>query len=270
MQWYYAVNGRQVGPVEQADLEVLIRDGVVGADDLVWREGMGSDWLKVSQVPELGSAGRLPTTIPQAPPLPAWSDAASFRSTTPNRDLMAGARERLSGKWWLSVGVFAVLTVINAGASYVPFSALVIAGPFALGLSVFILALARKGEVVFEMLFSGFKRFGTALAADLLMKLFILLWSLLLIVPGVLAALSYSMTFFIIRDDPSVGAREAIRRSRRMMAGNRWKYFCLLWRFFGWALLCLLTLGIGFLWLGPYVAVSQAMFYEDLKQERDG
>jgi uncharacterized membrane protein len=54
------------------------------------------------------------------------------------------------------------------------------------------------------------------------------------------------------------------------MKGNKWKYFCLQWRFFGWALLCVLTLGIGFLWLQPYMMTSSARFYEDLKQGQQG
>jgi uncharacterized membrane protein len=53
-----------------------------------------------------------------------------------------------------------------------------------------------------------------------------------------------------------------------MMDGYKWKYFCLGLRFIGWALLCVLTLGIGFLWLSPYIQVSYAKFYEDLKKNK--
>ena len=83
------------------------------------------------------------------------------------------------------------------------------------------------------------------------MGLLVFLWSLLLFVPGIIAAYSYSLTFFIIADEPGVGVTEAIRRSKLMMQGNKWKLLCLQMRFFWWALLCELTLGIGLLWLVP-------------------
>jgi uncharacterized membrane protein len=97
------------------------------------------------------------------------------------------------------------------------------------------------------------------------MFVFILLWMLLLIIPGIIAALSYSMTFYIIADDETMDAMEAIDKSKAMMDGYKWKYFCLALRFVGWALLCILTLGIGFFWLMPYMQVTNAKFYEDVK-----
>ncbi|GHT57847.1 hypothetical protein FACS18945_2990 [Bacteroidia bacterium] len=90
-------------------------------------------------------------------------------------------------------------------------------------------------------------------------------WSLLLIIPGIIAAISYSMTFYIIADDPAISAMDAINKSKKMMYGYKMKYFCLSLRFLGWALLCILTLGIGFLWLMPYIQVTFAKFYDDLK-----
>ncbi len=101
------------------------------------------------------------------------------------------------------------------------------------------------------------------------MILYVVLWSLLLIIPGIIAAYGYSMVFFILADDSSIGIREALQKSKTMMMGHRWKYFCLGWRFFGWTLLCFLSLGIGFLWLFPYIQISGAKFYEDLKGEEE-
>ena len=75
-----------------------------------------------------------------------------------------------------------------------------------------------------------------------------------------------SMAFFIIADDADCGPLEAISRSKEMMKGNKWKLFCLHWRFFGWALLAaFFTFGIGYLWLVPYMQTSFAKFYEDVK-----
>jgi uncharacterized membrane protein len=98
-----------------------------------------------------------------------------------------------------------------------------------------------------------------------LMLVFTLLWMLLLIIPGIIAAISYSLTFYIIADDDTIKPMEAIDKSKQMMDGYKWKYFFLALRFLGWALLCILTLGIGFLWLIPYVQVTFAKFYDDVK-----
>ncbi len=72
------------------------------------------------------------------------------------------------------------------------------------------------------------------------------------------------MAFFVIADDEDCGPLEAISRSKEMMRGNKWKFFCLNWRFFWWGLLCMI-LPIGFLWLVPYMQTSFAKFYEDVK-----
>lgn len=190
---------------------------------------------------------------------------------TENRILMQNARESLKGKWGLSIGTFLVYMVIIIALNSIPKAGwllwLLVTGPLVLGIIIFSLAISRGKEAKFEQLFEGFKRFGTALSAYLLVLVFTLLWTLLLIVPGIIAGLSYSMTFYILTDDPTVGAREAIRRSKKMMYGYKWKYFCLGLRFLGWALLCILTLGIGFLWLLPYIEISRAKFYDDIKGE---
>ncbi len=95
------------------------------------------------------------------------------------------------------------------------------------------------------------------------MVIFTILWSLLLIVPGIIAAISYLMTFYIIADDNTIRAMDAIDKSKTMMYGYKMKYFKMVLRFIGWCLLCLfLALGIGFLWL---IYVSNAKFYEDIK-----
>ena len=93
--------------------------------------------------------------------------------------------------------------------------------------------------------------------------MFISLWSLLLVIPGIIAAFRYAMAFFILADDENCGPLEALSRSKEMINGNKWKYFCLCWRFFGWALLCSF-LPIGWLWLIPYMQTSLAAFYEDV------
>jgi uncharacterized membrane protein len=188
---------------------------------------------------------------------------------TENVVLMKQAREALKGKWGLAIGVVLVYMVFAIGCSFVsiagPIASLLLTGPLVLGLAIFVLSLSRNQNPRFEQMFEGFNRFGTALGTYLLVALFVILWCLLLIVPGIIAALSYSMTFFILADDNSVRAMEAIDRSKKMMFGYKAKLFRLSLRFLGWALLCILTLGIGLLWLIPYMQVTMAKFYDDVK-----
>ena len=189
--------------------------------------------------------------------------------STANTELMQQARESLAGKWGQAIGAFVVYMLIVIAVQLIPFAgpiiSLLIGGPMAIGLATYSLALARDEDANINQLFEGFNKFGLALAAYFLMLVFILLWMLLLIIPGIIAAFSYAMTFYIIADDESIDAMEAIDKSKAMMDGYKWKYFCLALRFVGWALLCILTLGIGFLWLVPYMQVSNAKFYEDVK-----
>ena len=194
-------------------------------------------------------------------------------SQTENKILMANARDSLRGFWGLAIGaliiyflVFCVLglfPVIGTIATYI------IVGPMTVGGVRFTLSVSRKEKPEIGQLFSGFDRFGTHLAAYLLQTLFVCLWTLLLIIPGIIAALSYSMTYFIIAEDSSISASEAITKSKKMMKGNKWKLSYLGFRFTGWFLLAMLSCGIGFLWVGPYMYVSYAKFYDDLKVVED-
>ena len=191
---------------------------------------------------------------------------------TENSVLMQNARESLNGKWGVAVGVSVIYLLIVGSIGIIPIvgslASLFIAGHFAVGLSTFSLAISRNQDARIEQLFQGFNNYVTILGAYLLMILYILLWALLLIIPGIIAALSYSMTFYILADDDTIKAQEALDKSKKMMDGYKWKYFCLGLRFIGWALLCLLTLGIGFFWLIPYIHVSVAKFYDDIKDKQ--
>jgi len=191
---------------------------------------------------------------------------------TENAILMKMARESLKGKWGLAIGVSVIYFLLVAGGQMIPrvgwIGSLLITGPMILGLTVFFLALSRNQDAKLEQIFEGFNNFGNSLAAYLLISIFVFLWALLLIVPGIIAALSYAMVFYIMADDKSIGATEAIDRSKKMMDGYKWKLFCLKFRFLGWALLCVLTFGIGFLWLAPYVDTSMAKFYDDIKDRQ--
>jgi len=188
---------------------------------------------------------------------------------TENKILMKQARESLAGKWGLAVGTFTVYMliglIINKIKHVGPIISLIVSGPLVVGLCVFSLSISRNKEARLEQIFEGFKKFGRALAAYLLVALFTVLWGLLLVIPGIIAALSYSQTFYILADDENINASDAIEKSKKMMYGYKWKLFCLGLRFFGWLLLSVLTVGIGFLWLFPYIQISMAKFYDDVK-----
>jgi uncharacterized membrane protein len=187
---------------------------------------------------------------------------------TENVLLMQQAREALKGKWDIAVGgcfLYMFITLV-AGAPR-KIGALIgflIHGPMFVGLSTFSLSLARKEKASISQLFIGFDEFIKMLTAYFFMMLFIFLWALLLIVPGIIAALSYSQTFFILAEDKSIDARAAIEKSKMMMLGNKKKLFYLCLRFFGWFLLGILSMGIGFLWIMPYFQVTMAKFYDDI------
>lgn len=93
----------------------------------------------------------------------------------------------------------------------------------------------------------------------------ILLWALLLIVPGIIKSFSYAMTPYIMVEHPEYSASEAINASCELMRGHKWELFCLYLSFIGWAFLSVITCCIGFFWLEPYISVAQAAFYKDLK-----
>jgi uncharacterized membrane protein len=192
---------------------------------------------------------------------------------TENIALMGAARESLKGKWGLAIGTFLIYSLLTTAigslespGSNVTFSLLniIIGGPLALGAAIFSLSLSRGKEARLEQMFQGFNHFSAAFVAYLLIVIYVLLWTLLLIVPGIIAALGYSMTFYILADDPQIKPQDALRKSKSMMDGYKLKMFYLCLRFFLLALLCILTLGIGFLWLVPYVHVTMAKFYDDI------
>ncbi len=189
------------------------------------------------------------------------------KMSTPNSNIARRSQYALNGKWGLAIGTFLVYMLINGAAGAVFFLSLIISGPFNFGAAQFSLSISRGKAAKFDQIFDGFKYFPTALGTYLLMILYIILWSLLLIIPGIIAALSYSMTFYILVDEPSLKPQQALDKSKAMMNGYKWKLFFLGLRFFLLALLCILTLGIGFLWLIPYINVTMAVFYDDIRND---
>jgi uncharacterized membrane protein len=186
-----------------------------------------------------------------------------------NFELRAISRSQLQGGWLAAVGMLLIYGIIIVFSSLLLIGPLILGGPLTLGFVGYYLKKSRGETVKLENLFDGFRQFGSSFLLWLLEGIFLALWTCLLIVPGIVKSLSYSMAFYILRDKPEIGAMEAITQSRKMMVGYKGKLFKLYLSFIGWYLLCCLSLGIGFLWLIPYISLSEANFYEELKQNQD-
>ena len=178
------------------------------------------------------------------------------------------AKESLKGNWGIAIGVIMVAGILLSVASYVPFGSLVLTGVFAAGLAIVMLEIVRNWEVKFTDMFKGFNNFGTNCIAGILVSIFTILWSLLFVIPGIIKAYSYAMTFYILADHPEMSAKDAINTSQVMMDGHKMDLFVLELSFIGWYLLCIITFGIAALYVGPYVTASYAAFYEAIKDEK--
>ena len=200
--------------------------------------------------------------------------------TEPSKSLRALGRNALAGKWKIAIlavvvyqlclqvppvilnALFGSKTDILSGQSYnvdvyssiynsmpsysmlASVYVLLVTGAFTLGVMIFFLAVFRRQQVGVVDIFLGFEHFGKALGMMLFQSLFILLWSLLFFIPGIIASIRYSQAFFILADDPDKGIRQCMNESKVMMKGNKSKYFWLSLSFLGWALLSALPAGI--------------------------
>ena len=187
----------------------------------------------------------------------------------PNFQLRAEARQNLKGRWLYAILVCFLYGIIGSLLFWLPghnlIYFLVITGPLTLGQATFFLNLRRDNNPIIENLFEGFKSFSPALVLQLWISLFTFLWTLLFVIPGIVAVIRYSMSFYILHDHPEINPKEALKLSKQMMLGRKGKLFVLGLSFIGWACLAILTCGIGFLWLIPYANASLANFYEDIK-----
>lgn len=123
----------------------------------------------------------------------------------------------------------------------------------------------RDYNVTRNMKEIALSNYGHKLAGMFLYGLKIFLWTLLLFIPGLVMCFAYAMTPYILEEHPEIGAWDASTRSREMMKGHKFDLFYLYLSFIGWFILAMLTMGIGFLWLSPYVEAAKAAFYNDLK-----
>lgn len=160
--------------------------------------------------------------------------------------------------------VAAVIALIASAVSAFSLVRLILGGVVQLGYSRFLLNQHDGAQYEVKDLFSQFERFSVGFLQMFLRELFVILWSLLFVIPGIVKSFSYAMTPFILTDHPELTAKEAIRRSQELMNGHKGELFVLGLTFFGWEILNAFTLGIGSLWLIPYKNAAYAAFYREL------
>lgn len=158
----------------------------------------------------------------------------------------------------------AVFTTIVSLAGIWAVVQFILGGPVQLGYTVYLMKQYHHQETSIGDLFSQFFRFGQGFAQKFLCGLYTALWALLFVIPGIIKSYSYAMTPFILADRPELTANEAITRSRALMDGHKFELFVLELSFIGWELLSVLTLGIGLLWLIPYMSAARAAFYREI------
>ena len=174
----------------------------------------------------------------------------------------------LKGRYWMVFVATLIVMVVFSAASSLYGLSIIIAGPLYVGLAVYLLNIVEtdsKGEKL-ELLLEGFKKnVGNAIITYILTMLFIILWSLLLIIPGIIKALAYSQVFYILAEKPDMTPTEAIKKSQEMMKGHKTRLFLLMLSFLGWFILGALAFGVGIFFVLPYFQTTLANFYVDLR-----
>jgi len=160
-------------------------------------------------------------------------------------------------------GISAILSFITTGL------VIFAASPLGVGYNnSFVKYYKKEGDdsqVIANMFCLGFAgRYWRNVAGMLLVGVFTFLWALLFIVPGIIKGYAYAMTPYILNDNPELGPNQARLKSIEMMRGYKGKLFGLDLSFIGWHLLCILSLGIGYIWLTPYITTARAAFYQEL------
>ena len=187
----------------------------------------------------------------------------------------------LEGKWGTAAILSLIYFALSEGISFVVTTPMgdgaisystqgfweLVCLPLGWGFTIYFLNLIRNSDIKYERLFDGYKDFVRVFLAMFLCVLALVIGCLILIVPGIIAALMFSQVEYILKDDKEISAADALMKSMKMMDGHKMELFWLILSFIGWFLLCLVTLGIGFLFLAPYFNTTMAHYYEDLKAE---
>ena len=182
--------------------------------------------------------------------------------------LKQNAKQQLGGgifqnNWLMGLVVLLIEGAILSAVSFTGVGAIILAGPLSYGASkVFLRRVYGEENIRIETMFDGFKDdFGGTLLLGLMESIFIGLWSMLFVVPGIIKAYSYAMSFYIKVDHPEYDWQACMNASKTMMRGHKGELFVLDLSFIGWMIVGSLALGIGTLWVAPYMERTRANFY---------
>lgn len=195
------------------------------------REALAGRWLKAGFVGLVASL--LGGTIGR------FTSSGSLGSSTETGALGENAAALLESDAVVLAGVMGVALVVLLWAIVI----LIIGGATTLGYAKYNLNLVDDQNPKIGDLFSQYDRLGTGFGMQILRGLYTFLWSLLFVIPGIIAGYRYYMTPFILCENPEMTASEAIRESKELMKGNKWRLFCLELSFYGWIILAAVLLG---------------------------
>ena len=187
-------------------------------------------------------------------------------------ELKNKAKEQIKGKIGILFLIFLIIAMIGVGSSFVPivgwFATIIIMPAFNISLCMIFLNLAKKEDISVGDVFKGFNITGKAVWLSIITNFFVFLWSLLLVIPGIIKAFSYSMAPFILADNPELTAREALSESKRIMDGHKFDLFVLQLSFFWWYLLGAISFGIAYIYVVPYFEATITNFYNEIKDKK--
>lgn len=190
-------------------------------------------------------------------------------------EIKAAAKEQLGGKlfgskWMMALLVCLIVTAVEGAAtSILPgIGTVLLMGPVTMGASYLFLKQARDmREMELDGLLYGFKNdAGETILLGLMTFIFTALWTLLLVIPGIIKGYSYSMAYYIKADHPEYDWKACIDESKAMMDGHKMELFLLDLSFIGWFIVGALCLGVGLFWVAPYVSAARAQFYLSLQK----
>ncbi len=188
-------------------------------------------------------------------------------------ELKALAKQQIKGNVGILFVISLVIALITGAASAIipgvgaTVVLIVLAPAFSLSVTLIYLALTQGKKPEIKDMFNGFSDFWSAFKVNFLTGLFVYLWSLLFVIPGIVKSCAYSQAMYILAENPKMSAREAITRSKEMMDGHKMEYFILNLSFIGWMILAPFTFGLLYIWLVPYMNATLTNFYNSVKPQ---
>ncbi len=180
-------------------------------------------------------------------------------------EIKTSAKESLKGNLGTSFLAEIAGDAISAVSHLIPFAGCIISGPLMVGTAGIYTKNTDHEKPAFKDLFRGFtENFGENFLLGLLKGLFIALWSLLLIIPGIIKGYAYAMSEYLMVRERDLTAMEAMKRSQILMKGHKMQLFVLELSFIGWVLITILTLGIASIYTVPYMKTAKTEFFNDI------